>query len=143
MELADWIVLIAYGGYGSVLVGLWIWLDRGLKKGEGEEPKMNGKKETNERKPDWATIVTEGTKDPHAEFHREDDLCKKLATVQFSWESTPPTKEFSIMRGDGELVYVASYPEGLVLRLNDDNNQRVFLTYAMLAELRCVSEGNA
>lgn len=60
---------------------------------------------------------------------------EKMEALKKKWESSHPDEEWSVMLEKGELVYVGRYAEGVVLRLNDKEDQITFLTAEMAAEL--------
>lgn len=63
----------------------------------------------------------------------------KLEALKEKWFAKEPEifpdEEFSVMLPSGEAVYLGRYPEGFVLRLNDQAEQVTFLTAEMAAEL--------
>jgi hypothetical protein len=85
---------------------------------------------------DWATVFTRGTS--KVEKHLEVGMEEKLEILKHKWFSKNPPQcpdeEFSVMAPD-ELVYIGRYSEGVVLRLNDKEDQITFLTQEMAEEL--------
>lgn len=86
----------------------------------------------------WGVVLT-SNKESHFEKRLENGMEAKLETLKKKWFSKEPEihpdDEFSVMLHSGELVYVGRYPEGVVLRLNDKEDQVTFLTAEMAAEL--------
>ena len=81
----------------------------------------------------WATVKTAGSSPPVDEAHLEPEMEPRLKVLKARWAFEPPDEELSIVVADGELVYVARYAEGIVLRVNDKRKHITFLTHAMAA----------
>ena len=68
----------------------------------------------------------------------ESGMDEKLEELKRKWYSDEPPiypiEELSVMAPE-DVLYVAHYEEGIVLRLNDDPRQVTFLTNEMAAEL--------
>lgn len=86
----------------------------------------------------WAVVLTRNGK---SNFEKRLDIGMEtnLETLRRKWFSKEleiyPDEESSVMLHSGEQVYVGRYPEGVVLRLNDKEDQVTFLTREMAAEL--------
>lgn len=83
----------------------------------------------------WATAITKAGNESHIVTHTEIGMNEKLEVLKKKWESSEPDDEFSIMVGNSEHVYVGRYAEGIVLRVNDKDDQATFLTTEMAADL--------
>jgi len=85
----------------------------------------------------WGIVISKQGTDSHFETHLEAAMDEHLSTLKDRWESDEePSEELSIMAaGAGETIYIGRYPEGVVVRLNDRNNQITFLTNEQAAEL--------
>jgi hypothetical protein len=91
------------------------------------------------RKVNWGIVLTKGEDEAHLVQERfEAGMEERLKVLKDKWYSTGPGNypdlHVSIMAPD-ELVFVGRYPEGIVLRLNDDKDQITFLTNEMAAVL--------
>lgn len=53
---------------------------------------------------------------------------EKIKILKEKWKKDRPNDELSILIGKNEAVYVGRFTEGIVLRLNDDEDQVTFLT---------------
>jgi len=89
------------------------------------------------RKWNWALVQTIGGK-AKAEKKWEPDVDEKLEELKRKWYADEPPiypiEELSVMAPE-DVLYVAHYEEGIVLRLNDDPKQVTFLTNEMADEL--------
>lgn len=83
----------------------------------------------------WAEIMSKPGKASEVERHEDPALSVKLEGISKSWETRDPKAEWSVMTAKGELVYVGRYEEGVVLRLNDNSRQIVYLTNDMANQL--------
>lgn len=83
----------------------------------------------------WAEIFTKPGKPSSVERHDDPALSSTLGELAKKWQLEGPNSEFSIMTSKGEQAYVGKYDEGVVLRLNDDKRQMVFLTKDMAERL--------
>jgi hypothetical protein len=85
----------------------------------------------------WAMVRTLGGKSK-SEKRWESEMDEKLAELKRKWYSDEPPiypiEELSVMVPD-DVLYIAHYEEGIVLRLNDDPGQVTFLTNDMANEL--------
>lgn len=85
----------------------------------------------------WGVVLTKGNS--RFEKRLEVGMEEKLETLRQKWFAKDPEiypdEEFSVVLHSGELVYVGRYPEGIVLRLNDKEDQVTFLTAEMAVEL--------
>ena len=85
----------------------------------------------------WAIVRTLDGKSK-AEKKWEPGMDEKLSELKRKWYSDEspvyPMQELSVMAPE-DVLYIAHYEEGIVLRLNDDPEQVTFLTHEMADEL--------
>lgn len=85
----------------------------------------------------WGIVES---KDGKSSFHKrwEALVNEKLEILKKKWYSQDPpeypTEELSVMAPD-DVLYVGYYAEGVVLKLNDKEDQVTFLTHEMATEL--------
>ena len=53
---------------------------------------------------------------------------EKIKILKDKWKTNTPDDELSLLIGKKEAVYVGRFSEGIVLRLNDNDDQVTFLT---------------
>jgi hypothetical protein len=82
----------------------------------------------------WGIAATDETGSKTARFV-EPGMEEKLEMLRKNWASRTPDKEFSLTLGTGTLVYVGRYPQGVVLKLNDNADQVTYITNEMAAKL--------
>lgn len=89
------------------------------------------------RQPDpynWATIRTLNDKDHVVDRRMDPALNDSLLAVKEKWlakgEQGYPPEQFSLV-SPGSEIYVGHYLEGVVIRLNENDREVVFLTYEM------------
>jgi hypothetical protein len=92
---------------------------------------------TGQRRPipcDWGVVITDETGSRVNRFV-EPGMEEKIEALKKNWESRTPDSEESIVISAGTLVYVGRYPQGVVLKLNDDPEHVTFLTTEMAVKL--------
>lgn len=85
----------------------------------------------------WGIVLTDEN-GSYPEKFVEPGMEEKLLALKKNWASRTPDKEFSLTLGSGTLVYVGRYPQGIVLKLNDNPEQVTYLTNAMAVQLGIV-----
>lgn len=69
-------------------------------------------------------------------LRKDPALAGKLDALRTRWKNDTPDREWSALTDGGETVYVARYPEGVVLRLGPSHDGPVtFLTNEMAFEM--------
>jgi len=83
---------------------------------------------------DWGVVVTDETGSRVNRFV-EPGMEEKLEILKKNWASRTPDSEESIVLSSGTVVYVGRYPQGVVLKLNDDPEHIAYLTTEMAQKL--------
>ncbi len=82
-------------------------------------------------KNNWAMVVTQAGDEPE-EFPRADpQLGSRLEVLAQKWKNRNPDTEVSVVTRGGDRIYMGRFYEGVVIRLNGNEDECVFLTTEM------------
>lgn len=83
-------------------------------------------------KPNWSLLVTKaGTPPKEQAVFEEKEMESRIHTIQKKWENRNPDSEVSVVNREGDLIYMGRYFEGVVIRVNGNNEHTTFLTAEM------------
>lgn len=92
-------------------------------RAKGKKPKSMGAH--------WSTVTTVLGEGGGTAIQEDPAIAGKLDTLKRRWQSDVPEREWSVVTAEREVVYIARYPEGMVLRAGPQGASVTFLTNEM------------
>lgn len=81
--------------------------------------------------PNWSMVVTPLGTEPLDHPRSDKKMDSRLEVLKQKWANRNPDVAVSVVNRDGDLVCMARYFEGVVIRINGNDDQVTFLTTEM------------
>jgi broad specificity phosphatase PhoE len=85
--------------------------------------------------PNWSIVVTHIDQEALDQPHSDQKMDSRLEVLKQKWANRNPDVAVSVVNHDGDLVCMGRYFEGVVIRINGNDDQVTFLTNDMAKQL--------